>query len=293
MIEALAAASGVRFIDETPGLNFGLWRGRRIPIGAARFALHGLVGAKAALRGDPAKARRMAISARRALAHRHRPFAYPEGGMRAVLCALRDRIEAAGGGMELGRSVDAVVFGAGAARLHLEDRTLTADRVLFASRAHAPVRDPGAPPLVTRPSRTHCAVPAFRGPSPPFAYVEVFGDRSVKRLRDVGRIAAPSGTGDLRVVCVQLRTAPEVPPGRLAEHIATHVVRLGLADPGIRPVAARHESVAFRTATRASLGTLARHVSPRLEIVHSTDLAEDLMTRLTRDGLSRGSSGSP
>jgi len=290
--EALVAASGVRLIDETPGLNFGLWRGRQIPFGAARFALHGLVGAKAALRGDPAKARRMAVSARRALAHHRRPFAYPEGGMGTVLAALRDGIEAAGGRVELGRSVDAVGFGTGAARVRLADRTLTAERVLFASRAHAPVLDPGVPQLVTRPSETHCAVLAFRGASRPFAYVEVFGDRSVKRLRDVGRIASPSGTRDRRVICAQFRAAPDGPPDRLADHVAAHLARLGLADTGIRPMAARRDSFAFRTATRASLDALARHVSPRLEIVHSTDLAEDLMTRLARENLSRGSSGS-
>jgi hypothetical protein len=279
----LQAASGVEMIADPDTPDFGLWRGRKIGFGATRVALHSLVGAKALLGGKVEQARRMGVSARRALANLKTPFVYPAHGMGDVVQALAQRFTEAGGTLRLGQEVTGVALDGAGATIRLAQGEIGAACVMFTSRAHAPL---SGSPVAARTGVIRNVVLHFDGEwAAPTGYVEVFGDKTIKRLRNTGALArrAPGASGAL--ASVQLRPEAGIPAhdlardltGDLAEVTLAHLQRLGVIRPGANALGARLFLAPSDTAQSAPLAKIAARNPARFRFVESTDFAEALV----------------
>ena len=279
--EILSDAAQIPLRRDPPDLNSAIVRGRRVHFGASRVLLHGGVAAKALLGGNRDKARRMSLSAWRALRCVSSCFFYPEGGMQAVIAALLGQVRAGGGAALFGTEVLKVAPGPCGARVQLQDRVLDCRFVMFASRAHSPVALPGSPPLEIDVSFVRSAVLHFAGNwCRPTGYVETIGHPFLKRVRDVGSIArplapSPGGPAD-GIACVQLRAPGPADDRILAAWLTAQLKQLGLLDCDARPLGVIRSDVRLATATNASLHRLQARAS-WIHVIPSTDLAEELL----------------
>lgn len=267
------AGRGIALAPDCHG--FGLVGGRRVSLAQSRVILHGLVAAKSAVTGAVDRARRIGLSAARAVGGLGAPFLYPPNGCRTIVEALRAALPEAE--LRLGCGVREIRLGTeGPARVATDAGEILAERVLIASRAHAPVfLDGHALPFELERSHVRSRLLRLRrAGTEPFGYVEVIGDPAVKRARDVSAFARPALAAGERLVCVQLRGACDGRETRDA------LVRIGLLPDSAELLDWAASDIALATLTDRCLAALDRRCAPRLKVVRTTDFADGYVSGL-------------
>lgn len=282
---ALEAMLGIE-MEPDLGRSFGIWRGHRIGCAWSRVLLHGL-GAANALRGGAIdRARRAWQSSHRAATNLRVPFAYPAAGCAAIVGALVEQLQTTGATFMFGIEVANLQVNSGShVACSTSDGPIVADRVLLTSRAHAPVQIDGVPwhikteDSVCASTNLHVGVKDHQA----FDYIEVFGDRVIKRVRDVGRFADPQPPAGEILLCVQTRT----PPARrsaVGAEISGHLRRLDLLPPRFEVRAATTHLVQQRTIPDAQLRQLGLQAGGRIIVLPTTDLAEGYVSMMRNQG---------
>lgn len=258
--------------------DFGLWHGRRIPMPLARVLLYGLVGAKAALRGDRGKTWHSAVNMARSLRHVGLPMLYPRRGHAAVQAAALARLDAAGAGLHLGCRVRRVRIGAAGVIAETTAGPIQARHLVMSSRAHAPIEGLEGLWDTCMRQRTHSLVLHLEGPAPRFdGYVEVIGHPVIKRVRNITGFAVPEAPAGQALVTLQFRNdpGPEAAPV-LGVRAVDWLGRLGLLAPGLRVCGAYRDDVELATLPAQALRAIARRHSDRITLLHSVDLGDQV-----------------
>jgi hypothetical protein len=254
--------------------DFGLVRGRRIPMPLARVLLYGLVAGKSALRARTEKAlhslRNLALAAR----FLRVPFVYPNGGTAALLLTLAGRLDAAGARILLGRRVRGVRVLADGVEADADGGTIAGRHLVMSSRAHAPIAGAEALWSTCETMRTYSYVLLMSGSPALFGgYVEVIGDRLIKRARNVGGFVEPRLPDDRTLLVVQLRRPPDGIDD-LPQAIRARLADLGLVAPEAEVVAAAADHVDLRTLPGASLDRIAAAHGRRVTVLRTVDLGD-------------------
>jgi hypothetical protein len=234
---------------------------RRIGLRAARALLYaGLLG-KAVRRGSGERAGHALRKLGHSVGPGGLPLLYPAGGVAALLARLEARLLELGAGFRMGERVGRVELIPSGVRLH--GAGLDADRLVFSSRAHAPVV--GHEALWRRLARSEVANLVMVVPEAALlfeGYAEIFAHDVVKRVRRFG--------GSRAVIVVQVRTADVSPEQALARLAA-----LGLVRAGTRAEAARLERFGFTTLPTGPALRLARASGGRLEFLRTVDFSDE------------------
>jgi hypothetical protein len=268
--------------------DFGLINGRRLPMRAARILLYGLVAAKSALKGRREKTlhslRNLALATRFA----HLQLTYPAGGAAGAFATLATRLRAAGADIRLGCQIDRIEVVPGGVVAHAGYGRLEARALVMSSRAHAPIS--GLEPLWEDCQRvtTYSYVLRIAGAPPNFSgYVEVIGDRLLKRVRNVGGFARPAVPEGEALLTVQLRGAPadERSAGR---SILTRLGDLGLIEPGAVLLDIAADFVELRTLPAASLARIEATHPGRVTVLRTVDLGDQAYDLVAPERAERG-----
>ena len=261
-------------LRDTP--DFGLWRGRRIPMRLTRVLLHGLVAGKSALRGKPEKAGHAFANAGLALRHLGLPILYPRGGYGAVMAAALARLEAAGARVVQDCRIERIRIGPEGVLAETARGPVRARRLVMSSRAHAPIA--GMEPLwqdCLR-LRTFSAVLHLEGPPPGFAgYVEVIGHGVVKRARNVTAFAVPAVAAGRSLVTVQFRDDPRIAdPATLGEEARDWLARLGLLAAKSRVIGTHRDDFDLATLPARALAAIEARHPDRVTVLRTVDLGD-------------------
>lgn len=273
---AALRAQGVVLEPET-GASV-LWRGKSLPMGPARSLFHTLVSLNALRQGKIDQSRRIATSALRSLANRGNPFLYPAQGSREIVQATLAALAQAGVRPAFGCAVERIVITTGrGARCETSLGPFESDRILVASRAHAPVVIDGVaftPGVETALIRT-LLLRGTRAEPSRFSYVEVLRDSIIKRVRDVSRFCRPALPADAFVLAVQLRE-PGLAVFRTegTEGIVTRLEALGLISGTWGVLGSELHQYAYTTLTDASLRKLQRLSKDRVIPCPTADFAD-------------------
>lgn len=280
----LTAASGVEMVADCESRNAGRLWGIPVPFALSRVCLHSLAAAKAVMRGRPESAALMARSAVRSATRLGAPFAYPVKGCGRLVAGMVERVEASGGRLLLGTEVTALTLDAEAGTVTLDlsgGHRLRARRAVISSRANAPVRSPDMPALHVDTTVIMNVVLHFAGTwVRPTGYVELIGDPSLKRVRDVGAFAVPALPEGEGLATIQLRGRDPEAARADAADVLSHLMRLRLVAQGARAIGIEWHIAYIATARAADLEHLSQAFGDLLEIIPSTDLAEELFNRL-------------
>ena len=260
------------------GLDFGVIKGKRLSITTTRIVLHSLVALNALRRGHWGSARRISLSAARAILQYRRDVLYPKGGMRQLLGSLVNALEMQGAEIHLNTPVERVSSMADGVTLHGDGWQAQAEKLVMFSRAHAPIEGMADWEAGIRAGDCHSLILHLGGAHPAFdGYVEIIGDALLKRVRNVGHFARPMPQGDESLICAQLRAPMNNESG--AEVLA-RLAALNLV-PEHTHIIARHEDVVpLATLTPRAQRAINRRFNPRIEVLESTDFADCLETRL-------------
>lgn len=269
-------AMGIDLAVDTDG--FLLWKGRRYPLSGSRAFFHAMVAFNALRRGHFDAFRRIGRSAINSARHVRVPLRYPAEGCRQIHRRLSGLLEAEGATLRLGTAIDLIdVDSDGRVRCHTSLGLETADHVLIASRAHAPIRVDGHPLAVAVETGETCSVVLrVRCRRPPgYTYVEILGDALLKRVRDVTRFTQPAVPSGEALLCVQMRDAGrQYLEARSGEELARHLCSLGLLDPADEVVAWERADYRLQTIGNADLQRLSRKTAGRVIAVPTTDFAD-------------------
>lgn len=261
-------------LRDTP--DFGLWRGRRIPMRGARVLLHGLVAGKSALGGKGEKTLHALANVGLALRHLPLPILYPRRGYGAVMAAAMARLDAAGAKVVQNCPIERIHVGAAGVLAETARGPVRARRLVMSSRAHAPIA--GLEPLwrdCLR-VRTFSAVLHLEGPPPDFAgYVEVIGHGVVKRARNVTAFAAPAVPPGRSLVTVQFRDDPRIAdPAALGQEAREWLVRLGLLPAQSRLIGTHRDDFDLATLPARSLAAIGARHPDRVTVLRTVDLGD-------------------
>lgn len=254
--------------------------GAMLPMSIARGAFHAAVGVNAFRRGLSDRGRRALGSAWRATRHLAEDFYYPSGGAAQITTALAAQFRGLGGEIRLGLELLEAELAAGGVVCRTRHDKFAAKRLLVSSRACPDLRLSGT---LMRPetecSQVHNAVLHLRASSGlSRAYVEILGDKDLKRVRDVGRLAQPrTGHGEI-LMCVQYRDPGRAEGASIGAYLAEQLARLKLIGGGVSVVGAVAKSTDIVTVTDRGLLCAAQAAGPALEVLRTTDFAEGLVT---------------
>lgn len=261
-------------LRDTP--DFGLWRGRRIPMRLARVLLHGLVTGKSALRGKPEKTRHSLANVGLSLRHLGLPILYPRRGYGAIMAAALGRLDAVGARVLQGCRIERLRIVPEGVLAETARGPVRARRLVMSSRAHAPIA--GMEPLwqdCLR-VRTFSAVLHLEGPPPDFAgYVEVIGHGVVKRARNVTGFAVPGVMAGRSLVTVQFRDDPRIAdPALLGEEARNGLVRLGLLGAESRVIGTHRDDFDLATLPARALAAIEARHPDRVTVLRTVDLGD-------------------
>jgi hypothetical protein len=254
--------------------DFGLVLGRRVPMPLARIALYGLVAGKSALRGRREKILHSLRNFGLSLRYAGLPLVYPAGGAAEMLAATADRLARAGARFRFETRIERIVLDGNGIAAVTADGALRAGHLVMSSRAHAPIA--GLEPLWTDCERvtTHSYMLHLAGPLAPFeGYVEVVGDTTIKRARNVTGFACPRPPPGETLLTVQLRRPPDGPE-RAGTTICRRMAELGLLDPATRLLGFASDEVTLVTLGSAALGHIAAAHPRRLTALRTVDLGD-------------------
>jgi phytoene dehydrogenase-like protein len=260
-----------------------LLKGRMLPMRAARAAFHAGVGLNSLRRLAPDRARRSFTSAWRAVLNARRDFLYPVGGAAQIIEAMAARLRRAGGEIRLGEEVVAASIEAVGVRCETSSGARAAERLLVSSRACPPLWVLGAKlSSEVEVSSVYSTILRFRTTEAmDRSYVEIVGDSTLKRVRDLVPLVRPRPDADERVWCVQRRAAGPADAWADGQEILNHLVRLGLAAQGSTLVAAHKSDVRLVTVTDRGLEKMSRAAEGKLEVLRTTDFADGFVTQAT------------
>lgn len=275
-----------RAIADLDGLNMqrdpcvALLNGRMLPMSSARILFHCGVGANSLRRGAVDRARRSFQSARRAACHVTDSFYYPCGGAARLVAGLAARLRASGGQIHLGEEIHRVDIQHGGVQCHTSTGTVSASMLLASSRALPPLWLQGSrqAPQADQ-TRVFNAVLHIRSPAGlKSSYVEILGDKHLKRVRDVGRLTDPPPTPGESLLCVQYRDPKRVTREGLGPYLTKHLVRLNLIDPRAEVLGVHTSETRLTTVTDAALTDLERRAASALQLLRTTDFADGFVT---------------
>ena len=278
---------GVHLIENRPHLNavftalpdvtmarsdedFGLWRGRRISMRGARALMYLALTAKAAVKGRGDAMRHSARNAAHALACWRVPFLYPAAGFGQVLDTLKNAVLSEGCSIEMGRDARRVHMDK-TIRIDTDDAPFFARHLVMTSRAHAPIAgmEAGweglAPIEVGSLFLTIDTPPSFGG------YVEILGDQSIKRVRNITRFL---DLPDRHGIVVQMRD----PTAPVAANVATALARmteLGLLCGGTQVREHHFDRVTVTTLPMRVLRKIERRHGDRVTMLRTVDLSDE------------------
>ncbi len=252
----------------------------RVPLAFARMALFAGVMAKSLRAREFGKARVNARSLRRAIWNARSPFFYPERGSSGLVRALLDRLAERGVTPYYGVDVKSAAFEHGGANgvLATTRGEIRFQRLVLTSRAYCAIRLNGvALQHAVRHASTRCMALHVRGLSERLpAYLELVGHPSIRRLRNLTPFVEPIAEHDEAVLSIQVRHCATA-----LETIA-HLRALRVLPERAQLVDSRVEDFEIETIPDEELKRLRERVGERLEVVPSTDFAEEFV------GLARG-----
>lgn len=254
--------------------DFGLAFGRRVPMPLARIALYGLVAGKSVLRGRHEKALHSLRNLGLSMRYAGLPLVYPAGGAAEIFAAAADRLARAGARFRFETCIQRVLIDGDRVAAITADDTLRARHLVMSSRAHAPIA--GLEPLWTNCERvtTHSYMLHLAGSPVPFSgYVEVVGDTTIKRARNVTGFARPRPPPGEALLTVQLRRAPDE-----REHvgiaICQRMAELCLLDPAAQLLDIAGDEVALATLSNTALRRIATAHPSRVTVLRTVDLGD-------------------
>lgn len=239
-----------------------LWRGKSLPMGPARSLFHALVALNALRKGKFDQSRRVATSALRSLANRGCPFLYPAQGSREIVQATLAALLQEGVRPVFDCTVERIAISPGRGVWCETSRgPVESDRILVASRAHAPIVIDGAPfrPRVETAFIRTLLLRGTRAEPPRSSYVEVLRDSLIKRVRDVTRFCRPALPAEAFVLAVQLRAlGVDAFRDAGADRVVARLEALGLKSGTWAGLRSELHAYAYTTLTDASLRRLER-----------------------------------
>lgn len=278
LYSALARAIGVELATDACAIQLV---GRLLPMHVGRMAFHAGVGLRSLGRFAPDRARRSFTSAWRATRNLGVDFRYPVGGASCILEALAARLAHAGGEIRLGQDVLSASLDHDGVRCETSGGAYAADGLLVSSRACPRLRILGTDQAPkSEASSVYTTVLRFLAPrGMKCSYVEILGDRALKRVRDLTPLVRPSPHGEERVWCVQCRAQGHADARSNGEEILRHLIRLGLVGEPAVVIAAFKTGVQLVTVTDRALLSMANASRGRLEVLRTTDLADGFVTQ--------------
>ena len=204
------------------------------------------------------------------------PLVYPKGGFGAVLNALNERLVASGAIFSFDTELYRVAINGNAVVVQTDRGEIISRQLVMSSRAHAPIDglehlwSDVTPKIVSSLiMRIAHGEPTFDG------YVEIFGDRLLKRVRNVSKFAVPRPHTDTAIVAIQLRARlNQLSDEALSVEVLSRMQRLGLfGSCSVAHEIARQE-VTLRTLSGASLANIARRYPRRVSVLHTVDLSD-------------------
>lgn len=254
------------------------WRSRRLPMAPARVLFHLMVAANALRRGEMARCSRTAISAARGARYAGTPFRYPAQGCRELHQRLAHTLASRGVIPKLATEVTSIAIDSSAAVSCITPGgTITADRVVISSRAHAPMTIDGHEiDLALESNRVVTLVLRGDDPMRPMSsYSELMGDPMLKRVRDVTAFCLPKPGAGAFVMAVQLRDrGDQALAQRGPEAILGHLASLRLVSNQARLSQSARCDYACSTLSDASLAAIERQSCGRLVAIRTTDFAD-------------------
>lgn len=273
-----ASLQGLGVALERDDRCFSLWRGRRSGMRGSRALFHTLVALKAARAGRLDSFRRISRSALLSARHSATPFHYPRQGCREINGRLVQLLEAAGAEIRLRTAIEAIhVERGGGVVCATAAQSFEAERILIGSRAHAPIHIDGmAQAIPMESSGTLTILLRWSGGCPPgYSYVEILGDRLLKRVRDITAFALPLLPDGQFLLAAQLRdtNAGALSAPGVAE-IITQLRKLQLLPADARIAEWDCAAYPLQTIGDRDLMELAARSAGRIVAVRTTDLAD-------------------
>jgi hypothetical protein len=261
-------------------LSVGLLGRTPLPMSIARVLFHGAIGAKALVRRRHDKARRSLQSAWRAASCVTAPFYYPKDGASEMIHALSSRFLENKGVIKLRTSVLRVVVTDSGVTSDTCTASLKSKKVLISSRAFASVFIRGTLQEVEIEKETLCnAVLHLATPkTTQYAYVEMFGDANLKRVRNLGSFVQPPPAAGEALLCVQYRSGAPNDGIELGRYLLRHLIRLRIVHPSSDVIALHRNEIEVSTITDRALLRLSRESGGRIEPILSTDFAEGFVS---------------
>lgn len=267
-------------IELAPQHGFGLFGPVRIPLPLTRLVFHTMVAAKAAARRDWDSWARIALSARRALLNLPTPLLYPASGFSSLIACLQDDLIRRSAQFAFGTAVTDLRDTGKAVEVATDRFSLTVSKVVMSSRAHADIAGV-SPAQAARRARTCSYVLHLAQAEPAFSgYVEVIGNRSIRRLRDIGPFARPRPEPGQALICVQSRDEMAGQDSEIGAVLIARLTALGLLRPGARLAGLHRELVPLTTLGQADLRRVNGTYGDRISVLPSTDFADCLESRL-------------
>ncbi len=198
--------------------------------------------------------------------------------------ALCTRLRSAEGQIRFGVTVSSIKADAGGVRLISSSGDHAAERAIVTSRSFAPVSIGGVfQKFDTEGGVCRNVVLHIRGGGgTPFSYVEILGDKHLKRVRDLSALVRPPTSVPERILCVQHRSEMTTDAFADAQVLADNLLRVGLLQTTPEVVNAVRTDVELTTLTDVSLARVQRQSGGRIEVLTTTDFAEGFIDGRTR-----------
>ncbi len=271
---------GSRISDQGRQVDFGLVNGRHLSIAFTRVLLHSLVTGKAMLHGRFGASRRSFVSARRAVSQFNSPFLYPDGGFSLLLQTLEKQLQSHDAKFIFGTNVTLLSSRVDGLLINTDRGEIAADKVVMFSRAHAAIDD--MPDLLgyIKSSQNHSFVLLLSESAITFkGYIEIIGDRTLKRVRNVGLFARPLPGEGNSLICVQIKHAIGSDQA-IAASIHKRLVDIGLLNAKTRLSGFFRDTVTLKTLTQTGARAINNRFAKKIVVHESTDFADCLETRL-------------
>ena len=271
----------------------GVFRGRMIGFHVTRIACFIGVGMKGLLRGDINKARLGFGSAVRSARSLRTPFLYPKTGSSSLVEDLVMRASTLPIEFVFNTTINDIRIngrqdnGTPAGVCQSARETWPFDKIFITSRAHATIVMNGKPVgLAPRGSTIHSLLLLIRvRKNPGIGYVEVLADDLIRRVRDVGRFAAPGPEEGTMILAVQLKTRNPVTGEHLndvAGRVMKRLQKLRILAEDATLLEHQLEAFTHRTIPNATVRALAESTGSFITGLTTTDFAEELATLLER-----------
>ncbi|MCK5831589.1 MAG: hypothetical protein KAH20_14945 [Methylococcales bacterium] len=271
---------GTQFLDQGNQMDFGLVKGKHLSISTTRILLHSLVTGKALLCGRFGAASRTFLSACRAVTQFNTPFLYPNGGFSLLIQVLVEQLKSHNAAFVFGTNIRLLSPKSNNILLILDRGELEAKQVVMFSRAHAPIDSLLNFNDYIEVGQNHSIVLLLLGSAITFnGYVEILGDRLLKKVRNIGLFTRPIPKNGHSLICVQTRQNNGFNQDKI---IHKKLIDIGLLDSKTLLLDSFRDTFTLKTLSQSAARMINNRFDPKIVVHESTDFADCIETKLKK-----------